>query len=104
MRLTVLAPAMALLLASCGGRVVHIESDTTWSGEIDGVGTVTGRGSKTFALDATTSPACFTITKTADAGTLRVYVEQSTWFGIGEDVLAEQTTTEPGGSVTGCVR
>lgn len=93
-----------LFVAGCGGRVIHIESDTDWSGTIDGIGVVSGRGSKTFALDAVSSPICWTITKLTDAGTLRVYSEASTWFGLGEDIDGEQTTTEPHGDVTGCVK
>jgi hypothetical protein len=93
-----------LFVAGCGGRVIHIESDTDWSGTIDGIGVVSGRGSKTFALDAVSSPICWTITKLTDAGTLRVYSEASTWFGLGEDIEAEQTTAEPHGDVTGCVK
>jgi hypothetical protein len=105
MRISALLPIVStLVIAGCGGRVIHIESDTSWSGTIDGIGAISGRGSKTFALDAVSSPICWTITKTTAAGTLRVYSEQSTWFGLGEDIEAEQTTTEPNGDVTGCVR
>ena len=105
MRITAFLPIVStLVIAGCGGRVIHIESDTSWTGTIDGVGAVAGRGSKSFTLDATSSPVCWVITKTTAAGTLRVYSEQSTWFGLGEDIEAEQTTTEPNGDVTGCVR
>lgn len=104
-RLATALPIVSMLLvAGCGNRVIHIESDTDWSGTIDGIGVVSGRGSKTFALDAVSSPVCWTITKMTDAGTLRVYSEASTWFGLGEDIEAEQTTTEPHGDVTGCVK
>jgi hypothetical protein len=105
MRIAALLPIVStLVIAGCGDRVIHIESDTSWSGTIDGVGAVSGRGGKTFALDAVSSPVCWTITKTTEAGTLRVYSEASTWFGLGEDIEAEQTTTEPNGDVTGCVK
>ncbi|MGE5091823.1 MAG: hypothetical protein ACM3OH_06590 [Bacillota bacterium] len=105
LRMAALLPIMStVLIAGCGGRVIHIESDTSWSGTIDGIGAVSGRGSTTFALDAVSSPVCWTITKLTAAGTLRVYSEASTWFGLGEDIEAEQTTTEPNGDVTGCVK
>ena len=105
MRRAALLPIIStLFIAGCGGRVVHIESDTSWTGTIDGIGQVSGRGGQTFALDAVSTPVCWTITKSTSAGTLRVYSEASTWFGLGEDVEAEQTTTAPNGQVTGCVR
>ncbi len=93
-----------LLLAGCGTRVVHIDSDTTWSGTIDGFGSVSGRGNKTYTLDAASSPVCWTIAKTTGPGTLRVYSEQDTFFGLGSEVEAESTTTEANGTVTGCAR
>ncbi len=105
MRTRALLPIVAtLLIAGCGGRVVHIESDTSWTGSIDGFGPISGHGNKTYALDAVSSPVCWTVTKATDAGTLRVYSDRSTFFGLGEEVEAEQTTTAPNGSVSGCVQ
>jgi hypothetical protein len=75
-RLATALPIVSMLLvAGCGNRVIHIESDTDWSGTIDGIGVVSGRGSRTFALDAVSSPVCWTITKMTDAGTLSQAVD-----------------------------
>ena len=53
MRISALLPIVStLVIAGCGGRVIHIESDTSWSGTIDGIGAISGRGSKTFALSS----------------------------------------------------
>jgi hypothetical protein len=33
-----------------------------------------------------------------------VYSTTSEWFGLGDEVSGESTTTQPLGTVTGCVR
>lgn len=95
----------ALLLASCGEQVLHIESDTAWSGTV-GTSAVSGRGSWEGRLPARTparGQVCWRIQKGTDAGTLRAWVEQGTFFGLGNVVESEMTTTAPHGVVSGCV-
>ncbi len=103
MRLRWLAPVVAsVFLASCGDTVVRIESDTTWTGTIEG-SPVSGRGDATYTMSATgAGGGCVTIRKTTEAGTLRVIIEQGTWFDLGNDIQFEATTTEPMGTVSGC--
>jgi hypothetical protein len=106
MRLRFALPVVAaLLLAGCGEQIIHIESDTTWSGTI-GDAPVSGRGAYTGRLPARTTSrgeVCWNIQKTTEAGTLRVWVEQSTFFGLGNLIDADNTTTAPHGTVAGCV-
>jgi hypothetical protein len=97
-------PALAVVLTACGGKTLVVESDTAWSGTIDGVGQVAGRGKATYDLDAMRNESCWTITKTTEAGTLRVYAEQSTFFGLGNEVHAETTTSAPKGVASGCIQ
>jgi hypothetical protein len=95
----------ALLLASCGEQILHIESDTSWTGTIDG-SPVSGRGSYEGRLPNRTAArgsVCWRIEKDSDAGTLRAWVEQGTFFGLGNVVESEMTTTAPHGVVSGCV-
>ena len=65
-----------------------------------------GRGSRDFELSgsANREAPCWSIQKQSDAGTLRVWVEQSTWFGLGNDIDADGTTNAPQGVVAGCAR
>ena len=107
MRFRWIAPAgAALMLAGCGAQVLHVESDTAWTGTIASIGPVEGRGSRDFELSASPDrePPCWSLQKQSEAGTLRVWVEQSTWFGLGNDIDADGTTTEPLGVVAGCAR
>lgn len=103
MRLRWVFPLVAsIFLASCGDTVVRIESDTTWAGTIEG-NNVSGRGDATFTMSANGAGGnCVTIRKTTEAGTLRVIIEQATWFDLGNEIHFEGTTTEPMGTVTGC--
>ena len=101
---TALAVAAVPLLAACGKEVLHIESDTTWEGfVVDDA--VTGRGYREITLPSRSqhpAPICWDVTKTTEAGTLRIWVENPTWFGLGNDIRADETTTEPFGAVEGC--
>jgi hypothetical protein len=95
----------AVLLSSCGEQILHIESDTAWSGTV-GASAVSGRGSWEGRLPnrtASRGQVCWRIQKDSDAGTLRVWVEQGTFFGLGNVVESEMTTTAPHGAVSGCV-
>lgn len=94
-------PAL-LLLTACGGKTLVIESDTSWALTLDSYGTVTSRGNATY--DVKVYPACWTVTKTDSLGTLRAYVETSTWMGLGNEVDGLATTSEPGGVVSGCTQ
>jgi hypothetical protein len=95
--------ALALLLLGCGGTKVVVDSDTSWTGSISGFGDISGRGRAEYELDVG-GGSCWSVSKTTEAGTLRVYSKRSEWFGLGEEVSGEATTTAPLGSVAGCVR
>lgn len=106
MRIKLALPVAAvLLLSSCGGEILHIESDTSWTGSFAG-SPIEGRGYRDIAFPGVrvSDELCWTIRKTTDAGTLRVWVEKSTWFGLGNDIRADETTTQPQGLVSGCAR
>ena len=42
--------------------------------------------------------------KQSDGGTLRVYADDDTWFGLGSQIDGEQTTQAPHGAVRGCAQ
>jgi hypothetical protein len=95
--------ALLFLAMGCGGTTLVVESDTSWSGSVDGFGPVAGRFKAEYDLgDA--SGKCWTVSKATEAGTLRVYSKTSEWFGLGDQVSGESTTTQPMGTVTGCVQ
>jgi hypothetical protein len=95
--------ALLVLLTGCGGTTLVVESDTSWAGSVDGFGAISGRFKAEYELhDA--DGKCWTVSKTTEAGTLRVYSKTSEWFGLGDQVSGESTTTEPMGTVTGCVQ
>lgn len=101
------APGLCLLmsvgLTACGSEALHIESDTSWAGAIEGA-PVTGRGSQVIDLDAfKAGTKCWTLRKTTSAGVLHVWGEQKSLFGLGVEIFGESTTREPGGVVQGCV-
>jgi hypothetical protein len=91
------------LLMGCGGTTLVVESDTSWAGSVEGYGAISGRLKAEYDLgDA--AGACWTVSKTTEAGTLRVYAETSQWFGLGNQVSGEATTAQAMGTVTGCVQ
>jgi len=93
-----------LLLCGCSGKTLVVESNTSWSGEIDRVGTVAGRGGKEFGLSGLRGEVCWVITKSTSLGTLRAYARDDTWFGLGSEVDGEAVTTAPNGRVEGCAQ
>jgi hypothetical protein len=100
---TRLGLALLVLLAGCGGTTLVVESDTSWAGSVDGVGAISGSYRAEYDLgDA--DGKCWTVSKTSEAGTLRVYSKTSEWFGLGDQVSGNSTTTVPMGTVTGCVQ
>jgi hypothetical protein len=96
--------AAVVLLCACDKTTLVIESDTSWAGEVDGVGQVADRGHARFELPNSKTENCWSIHKTSSAGTLRAYAEDDTWFGLGSEVDGEATTTAPNGAVQGCAR
>ena len=95
--------ALLALVTGCGGTTLVVESDTSWAGSVDGYGSIAGRFRTEYDLgDADGN--CWTVSKTTEAGTLRVYSKTSEWFGLGDQVSGESTTTEPMGTVVGCVQ
>jgi hypothetical protein len=95
--------ALLALLTACGGTTLVVDSDTSWAGSVDGYGSIAGRLRAEYDLNDGAG-RCWTVSKTTEAGTLRVYSTTSEWFGLGEEVSGESTTTQPMGSVTGCAR
>lgn len=95
--------ALLVLVMGCGGTTLVVESDTSWAGSVDGSGAIAGRYRAEYDL-AGAAGTCWTVSKTTEAGTLRVYSRTSEWFGLGDEVSGESTTTEPMGTVTGCVQ
>lgn len=90
------------LVLGCGGTTLVVDSDTSWAGTVGGYGPISGRLRAEYDLtDA--AKQCWTVAKMTEAGTLRVYAKTSEWFGLGDEVSGEATTTEPMGSVTGCL-
>jgi hypothetical protein len=91
------------LLMGCGGTTLVVESDTSWAGSVDRYGAIAGRLRAEYDLgDA--AGTCWTVSKTTEAGTLRAYAKTSEWFGLGDEVSGESTTTQANGVVTGCVQ
>ena len=96
---------LAITLIACSeDTVVVVESDTVWRGDIETYGAVDGRGDARFDISDAEDEVCWTFVKQTDFGTLRVYAEDDTWFGLGSQVDGEQTTTEPNGQVRGCAQ
>lgn len=97
------ALSLLVLVTACGGTTLVVESDTSWSGSVDGYGAISGRLKAEYDLgDA--ADKCWTVSKATEAGTLRVYARTSEWFGLGDEVSGEATTNQPMGTVTGCVQ
>ena len=105
MRVARALPCVALFaLAACGSRELHVESDTRWTGTIEGMGSVSGSGTRVIDLNRAPSPVCWSIGKTTSAGTLHVYGRQSSFGGTEVDIIDEGTTNAPNGVVQGCLR
>ena len=94
---------MLAFVMGCGGSTLVVDSDTSWAGSVDGYGAISGRLRAEYDLGAGAGH-CWTVSKATEAGTLRVYSDRSEWFGLGNEVSGESTTTEPMGTVTGCVQ
>lgn len=91
------------LLTACGGTTLVVESDTSWTGNVQGFGSISGRLRAEYDL-GDPDGQCWTVSKATEAGALRVYAKTSEWFGLGTQVSGESTTTAPLGTVTGCVQ
>jgi hypothetical protein len=92
----------AFLLAACDEKVLVIESNTAWEGDVTYVGFVEGSGNADLDLTDVPSDVCWTFRKVTSAGILRVYLRDETWFGLGEEIDGDQTTSAPSGEVGGC--
>lgn len=97
-----LLPLLVLGLAGCDEKVLIIESNTAWQGDVTYVGGVSGQGGASIDLSDVPSDVCWTLRKTTSAGTLRAYLKDDTWFGLGKEVDGDQTTTAPNGEIGGC--
>jgi hypothetical protein len=94
--------ALLALVMGCGGTTLVVESDTSWAGTVDGFGPISGRLAAEYDLQDAAGK-CWTVSKVTEAGTLRVYAKTSEWFGLGTEVSGDLTTTQPRGTVVGCV-
>lgn len=99
---SVLPLVLLLGLAACETKELVIESNTAWAGEITGYGAVAGEGNAVIDLTDAPSDVCWTLRKTTSAGTLRAYLRDETWFGLGNEIDGDQTTTLPNGEIGGC--
>jgi hypothetical protein len=97
-----LIPLLFLALAACESKELVIESNTVWAGSITGYGPVEGQGNAVIDLTDAPSDVCWTLRKLTSAGTLRAYLRDETWFGLGREIDGDQTTTAPGGEIGGC--
>ena len=96
--------SLVALTACNEDTVVIVESDTIWHGDIDKYGTFDGRGNAHFDISEAKEKICWTFAKQSDGGTLRVYADDDTWFGLGSQIDGEQTTRAPHGMVRGCAQ
>ena len=89
------------LCAACGGTELHVESNTTWSGHINGSSGASydGSGNEVFKLE-TGVLTCWSFQKQTPAGSLRVYAVEGGIFGTGK--AGDATTTAQYGVVSGC--
>lgn len=101
-RQALLVPLAVLLLAACDEKHLVIESDTSWEAEIDFLGSIGGTGDTEINLSDVPANVCWTVQKTTIEGVLRAYLRDETWFGLGEEVDGDRTTSEPNGVVSGC--
>jgi len=92
----------ALALVGCDEKHLIIESDTSWDGTVSYLGDIAGTGNADVDLSDVPSDVCWTIRKLTDEGSLRAYLADETWFGLGKETDGDQTTTEPTGVVRGC--
>ncbi len=101
-RQLVLLLGLSPLLAACSSKTLIVESDTAWTGSVDQFGAVEGRGNAQYDLGNTNGEVCWNFQKTTSLGTLRVYSDDKTFFGLGSETDGEQTTNAPSGTVHGC--
>jgi hypothetical protein len=94
-------PLVCCLLAGCAERTLMIESDTSWSGNVQQVGAINGQGGAELELPSTGGRLCWDLQKGTTAGTLRAYVRDKKNF-FGTDTDGDMATTEPNGLITGC--
>jgi hypothetical protein len=101
---TLLALVAVPMFAACNSKTLVIESDTSWSGEVQGYVTLSGRDNATIDLDNAPQNFCWTVAKTTSAGTLRAYLKEEDWLGLSKDYVGDAKTTEPNGEIGGCVQ
>jgi len=97
-----LIPAVVAVLAGCDSKELVIQSNTAWKGSITDYGEVAGSGNAVIDLTDVPSNVCWTLQKDTSAGTLRAYLRDETWFGLGKEYDGDQTTSEPAGQIKGC--
>jgi hypothetical protein len=88
------------ILAACADGEVHVESDTSWEGTVEGIGAVEGTGDRIFEVTVG-DDTCWRLTKTGPNGVLRAYGRTKSLFGT--DITDDATTTRAGGTVAGCL-
>lgn len=100
MRYVLLAGLVAVM--ACDDRELIVESNTSWSGFIDGDDagfSRDGSGNATFELGSGTT--CWAFQKDSEGGRLRVYAKTREVFG--SDRHGDASTTAAYGAVSGCV-
>jgi len=84
---------LLVILSGCGNELI-IESDTSWSGSING-SSIEGGGSRSYDMD---NSSCATIQKDTERGYLNVKVKG----GIFNSILEEKKTTASYGVCSVC--
>lgn len=90
---------LLLVLVGCDKPTLYIESDTVWTGRVIGSSStseVEGTGNKTYKLRS--GQTCWSFTKATEQGRLRVFAKIR-----GNRTNGDDRTTQPFGTVNGCV-
>lgn len=90
----------AVVLVGCGERSLRVESDTRWSGTMEGTGgrVFEGHGNASFPIRG--GKVCWRFAKETEEGALRVYAKYPS--RLGNDRIGDATTSAPYGVVSGC--
>jgi hypothetical protein len=99
----VLTILMLLGLTACEEMELVVESNTDWSGEVQGIGEVGGTGNRTIDVIDGTGDRCWVLRKTTESGVLRAYLrDKARLFGSVTEYDGDQSTSEPYGEIGGC--
>lgn len=82
--------ALALTTGCSAKTKFFVESDTSWTGTINGAGTISGNGNATYKVVGKID--CIVVTKATVPGYVRVRIDGHPWY----------ETSDPMGVVTAC--